>query len=319
MYAHFFPPKCKSSERLDGKTVVLTGCNTGIGKHNALDFCKRGARVIMACRSKERAEKAMNDILEELKEEKNIGVLIFKKLELSSLDSVRNCAREILDEEPRIDILVNNAGIMMCPFEKTEDGVEKQFGTNHLGHFLFTLLLLPRIIKSAPARIVNVSSVAHTWSNDTFDDINYEKTKYSPLKAYGRSKLANVLFTKELARRLEGTSVTTYAVHPGAVETELGRHLDESYFSGLRSIIRFFGSWVLRTPVQGAQTTIYCSVDKATAGETGLYYSNCRVTQPSNEAEDPDLAKKLWDVSSELVKLGDFDPFAPEDASKAVQ
>lgn len=181
----FCSPKCTSTARLDGKTAIITGCNSGIGKHTAFDFCKRGesiiwdfcafrflivkflgCRVIMACRNTEKAEEAKNDILKqimnEVEKEEKIGVLEIRELDLSSLTSVRKCAQEILDQEPRIDLLINNAGIMMCPQGETEDGYEKQFATNHLGHFLFTLLLLPRILSSAPARIVNVSSSGHS-------------------------------------------------------------------------------------------------------------------------------------------------------------
>lgn len=178
-------PKCTSTVRLDGKTVIITGCNTGIGKPTAKDLCRRGklyfyftrglqkiskkkkilfsgCRVIMACRNIEKGEEAKNEILKELENEDKIGVLIVKELDLSSLKSVRKCAEEILKEEPRIDILINNAGIFCPPHGVTEDGYELQLATNHLGHFLFTLLLLPKIIRSAPARIVNVSSHAHS-------------------------------------------------------------------------------------------------------------------------------------------------------------
>ncbi|CAH1992423.1 unnamed protein product [Acanthoscelides obtectus] len=160
-----FSVKCTSPNRLDKKTAIVTGSNTGIGKHTAKDFFERGARVIMACRNPQLAEKAAEDIKELCKGKSNLGELVAVKLDLSSLKSVRECAKQILAKEKRIDLLINNAGVMMCPYSKTEDGFEMQMGTNHLGHFLFTMLLLPTICNSIPARIVNVSSLAHegTW------------------------------------------------------------------------------------------------------------------------------------------------------------
>jgi len=212
---------CRSEVKLDGKTVVITGANTGIGKETAIDLAKRNARVILACRSQEKGKKAEVYVRRESGNE-NVH---FRLLDLSSFTSIRKFAKEVLEEESRIDILINNAGVMYCPYTETEDGFETQFGVNHLGHFLLTNLLLDRIKKAPEGRIVNVSSLGHTLAKGLNLDTINSKDKYNPYDAYHKSKLANVLFTKALAKRLEGTSVTTNSLHPGVVDTELGRHL----------------------------------------------------------------------------------------------
>uniref|UniRef100_A0A1B6DDS3 Retinol dehydrogenase 11 n=1 Tax=Clastoptera arizonana TaxID=38151 RepID=A0A1B6DDS3_9HEMI len=301
--------KCTSKARLDGKIAVITGCNTGIGKYTALDFYRRGARVIMACRNMEKAEAARNWIVENCKNQEGLGNLVLMRLDVSSLGSVRVFSEQIMQNEQYIHLLINNAGIMMCPRTLSEDGYELQFATNHLGHFLLTMLLLPKILQSGPARIVNVSSVAHRYySSMYFDDINMEK-RYSSVYSYARSKISNILFTKELAKRLEGSSVTVYSLHPGVVDTELSRHWSSILFPGATWIYHNVFGFFQKTPEQGAQTTIYCAVDEKAGGESGLYYDDCEVAKPIAKAEDPELAKRLWDVSVEMVKLGSDNPF----------
>lgn len=212
---------CRSRVSLNGKTVIITGGNTGIGKETALDLAKRKARVILACRNDDRGQTAAEEI-RKASRNKNVE---YRHLDLSSLSSVRQFSSDILDEDIPVDILINNAGIMRCPYWKTEDGFEMQFGVNHLGHFLLTNLLLDRIKESPNARIVNVSSIGYKRVPEgiNFDDLNSE-IKYSPHKAYCQSKLANVLFTRKLAKRLEGTTVTVNSLHPGVIWTDLGRH-----------------------------------------------------------------------------------------------
>ena len=212
---------CRSKARLDGKTVIITGANTGIGLETAVDLAKRNARVILACRSVERGEKAAVEVR---KRSSNDNV-VFRQLDLASLESVRKFASKILEEEPRVDILINNAGVMALPQRYlTVDGFEMQFGTNHLGHFLLTYLLLDRIKEAPSARIVNVSSGAYRGGKIDFDNLNSEKT-YSQWIAYGNSKLANIVFTRSLAKHLEGTHVTANALHPGVINTELTRNM----------------------------------------------------------------------------------------------
>ncbi|XP_025837099.1 retinol dehydrogenase 13 isoform X3 [Agrilus planipennis] len=305
-----FSGKCTSSARLDGKTAIVTGSNTGIGKETVKDFFLRGARVLMLCRNTEKAQEAAEDIKKQCTGKTGLGEIVVEELDLSSLKSIKTCAEKVKNNEDRINILVNNAGVMMCPLTRTEDGFEMQFGTNHLGHFYLTLLLLPKIIKSAPARIVNVSSLAHNRGQMNFDDLNWEKRNYSAVGAYGQSKLANILFTKELARRLQEKNlhgVTAYSLHPGVIRTDLGRHLDQTVCFG--SSFLFSKSIFLKSPLQGAQTSIYCSVDESLDKETGLYYSDCKKTSPSSRARNIDDAKKLWEESSKLVGLEHMDQF----------
>ena len=212
---------CQSKAKLDGKMVIITGANTGIGKETAIDLAKRNARVILACRSQEKGKKAEVDV----RRESGNNDVHFRQLDLSSFTSIRKFAKEVLEEESCVDILINNAAVGVCPYMKTEDGFETQFGVNHLGHFLLTNLLLDKIKQAPEGRIVNVSSIAHTLCGPLdLDTINSEE-KYSSFGAYNKSKLANVLFTKQLAKRLEGTNVTTNCLHPGGVDTELQRHL----------------------------------------------------------------------------------------------
>ncbi|XP_041974217.1 retinol dehydrogenase 12-like [Aricia agestis] len=315
-----FSGRCYSQAKLIGKTAIITGCNTGIGKETALDFFKRGAKVIMACRSKERAEEAKKSIESICKDLPNTGSLVIEECDLSSLQSIRDFSKKILDREPEVNILVNNAGVMWCPKSETKDGFETQFGTNHLGHFLLTMLLLPRIRNSTPARIVIVSSRAHTSGDIYFDDFNFEKRNYSPHYAYAQSKLANVLFSRELAKKLKANNiegVNTYSLHPGVIKTELGRHLDKTVFSGARKLFGIvFGPFVKSVEL-GAQTTIYCAVDEKCAGETGLYYSDCTPINPCSKALNDEYAEKLWQKSVELVGLGDYNPFTAQDPGLA--
>lgn len=307
-----FSGKCDSRARLDGKTVVITGCNTGIGKETVSDLVQRGADVVMACRNVQLAEEAAQDIRHSLGGMEAVGKITVTVLDLASLKSVRACASHLLQTLPHIDLLINNAGIMLCPKSQTEDGFEMQFGVNHLGHFLFTCLLLPRLRASEPARIVTVSSLAHQSGTINFEDLMFEKS-YNARHAYAQSKLANILFTNELAERLKGQGVTVYSLHPGVVATDLARHLDNVYFKGATWMVDHIMKIFIKSPKQGAQTTIYCAVDESLASESGYYYSDCHRTRPSSQARDKDVAKKLWEVSTALTGLGEWDPFTADD------
>ncbi|XP_029385171.1 retinol dehydrogenase 12, like [Echeneis naucrates] len=290
---NFFRPAWSCAETLDGKTVVITGGNTGIGKETAIDLAKRGAKVIIACRDMEKAQAAVKDIIEVSGNEN----VLCMKLDLADSKSIREFAEAVNKGEPKLNILINNAGVMVCPYGKTADGFEMQIGVNHMGHFLLTYLLLDLIKKSAPARIINVSSLAHSWSSIDLDDINSEKG-YNKNKAYSQSKLANVLFTRSLAKRLEGTGVTTYSLHPGVIQTELWRHLN-----GPQQFL-----WKLATPftknsTQGAQTTIYCAVEPSLEKESGGYYSDCAPAKCSQHGQNDELAQKLWELSCQMLSI----------------
>ncbi|XP_023712469.1 retinol dehydrogenase 12 isoform X2 [Cryptotermes secundus] len=265
--------RCESRARLDGKVAIITGANCGIGKFTALDFVRRGARVIIACRDLKKAEQAAADIRNETRNVEGAGHVVVVTLDLASLASVRQCCQNLLRSETYIHILVNNAGVCYSPRAFTEDGFEIHMGVNHLGHFLFTCLLLPRIIHSAPARIVTVASVKNHFARRIcFDDLHWEKRRYSSFAAYSESKLANVLFSAELARRLEGTGVTTYSLHPGIVVSEGARHANKTWFPGAKWLFENVLVYVLKTCEQGAQTTIHCAVSEEAGRETGLYY-----------------------------------------------
>uniref|UniRef100_A0A1Y1MXQ9 Retinol dehydrogenase 11 n=2 Tax=Photinus pyralis TaxID=7054 RepID=A0A1Y1MXQ9_PHOPY len=310
-----FSARCTSTATLVGKTAVVTGCNTGIGKCTVEDFYKRGARVIMACRSVPKAEEAKSDITKRCEGLRGIGEIEVVQLDLASLKSIRKCAEKLLQEEDHIHLLINNAGVMACPESRTVDGFEMQFGTNHLGHFLFTLILLPKIINSPPARIVNVSSVAHSFLSGALqiEDLNWTRRKYSESQAYFQSKLSNVLFTRELAKRLKDHNihgVTTYCLHPGVIDTDLWRHVDDSFFKGAKWIFYNIVGLFIKSQDEGAQTIIYCAVDEDVKNESGLYYAECDVANSSDRSKDMASAKRLWDISFKMVKLPqDYDPF----------
>ncbi|KAI8484769.1 hypothetical protein Bbelb_375320 [Branchiostoma belcheri] len=292
------PSMCQSKARLDGKTVIITGANQGIGFETAKDLAGRGAKIILACRDLTRAQKAADDIKEETKNEN----IVVHQLNLASLASVHGFAQKINETEEQLNILINNAGVMAPPKTQTEDGFELQFGVNHLGHFLLTNLLLDLLKKSSPSRVVNVSSMAHKGGNLNFDDLQWEKRQYVPFDAYGDSKIANISFTRELARKLEGTGVTTYSLHPGVIKTDLYNHLGTSM--GWKSgVINTFAKWFGKTVVQGAQTTIHCAVTEGLEDKTGQYFSDCAPKQPTSRARDDDVARRLWEVSEKLVGL----------------
>ena len=278
--------------------MVITGCNTGIGKITALDMSKRGAKVVMLCRDTGKANIAAAEITAQTK-----GEVSVEKMDLASLKSVADCVERLEKSLKKIDILINNAGVMMCPLSKTEDGFEMQMGTNHFGHFYLTNLLLPLIKKAAPgARIVNVSSLAHKKAKIYWDDVNWEKTPYDSVKAYGQSKLANILFTRELAERLEGSGVTVYCLHPGVIATELGRHIRD--YLGIFSVALLVVRPFIKSPESGAQTTIFCAVEEKIREETGKYYADCRETATCPVAlSNPEDQTKLWLLSEQLTGL----------------
>lgn len=249
---------------MDGKVVIVTGCNTGIGKETAKDLARRGASVYMACRDNMKCEEARQEII---KETDNLNVFN-RTLDLSSLDSVRRFVAEFKKEEPRLDVLINNAGVMMCPKTLTKDGFEMQIGTNHMGPFLLTNLLLDLMKKSGASRIINVSSMVHTSGKLNKEDLNSEKS-YSKMGAYSQSKLANILFTRELAKRLEKSIVTVNSLHPGAVKTDLQRHMLPSYIKWLGDFIFLF---VFKSAKSGAQTQIRLAVDPDLESTTGKYF-----------------------------------------------
>ena len=217
-------------------------------------------------------------------------------LDLTSLASVRAFASWLLERHPRIDLLVNNAGVMVTPFERTADGFEMQFGTNHLGHFLLTGLLLP----AAPGRVVNLSSGGHRASDIHWEDPNYETRPYDKFEAYGQSKTANILFSVELDRR----GVPSYSVHPGMIATELGRHMTKEDMQSLRDRASQSPTGGLpgyKSIEEGAATSVWAATAAELAGQGGAYLEDCRVSEAMAYARDPEAAARLWALSEELV------------------
>ncbi|XP_066455194.1 retinol dehydrogenase 14 [Eleutherodactylus coqui] len=286
-----------ASALMRGKTVIITGANSGIGQATAAELLRMEARVILACRDRERALEAAEELR---RESGGAGKVVVKLLDLSDLRSVRRFCQEVLKEEPRIDVLINNAGVFQCPYTKTEDGFEMQFGVNHLGHFLLTHLLLGLLKSSAPSRIVVVSSKLYKYGEINFDDLNSEKS-YSRSFAYSRSKLANILFTRELARRLEGSGVTVNVLHPGIVRTNLGRHINIPVLvKPLFNVV----SWAFfKSPVEGAQTSVFLASSPEVEGVSGKYFGDCKEEELLPKAMDDLVARKLWDISEVMVGL----------------
>ncbi|XP_050999388.1 retinol dehydrogenase 14 [Acomys russatus] len=291
---------------MHGKTVLITGANSGLGRATAAELLRLGARVIMGCRDRARAEEAAGQLRRELSQARgpdpdaNDGQLVVKELDLASLSSVRAFCQELLQEEPRLDVLINNAGIFQCPYMKTEDGFEMQFGVNHLGHFLLTNLLLGLLKSSAPSRIVVVSSKLYKYGDINFEDLNSEQS-YNKSFCYSRSKLANILFTKELARRLEGTNVTVNVLHPGIVRTNLGRHIHIPLLA--RPLFNLVSWAFFKTPIEGAQTSIYLASSPDVEGVSGRYFGDCKEEELLPKAMDESVARKLWDISEVMVGI----------------
>ncbi|KAI7800857.1 dehydrogenase/reductase SDR family member 13a.3 [Triplophysa rosa] len=298
-YSLFRGSRFKSSAKLKGKTAIVTGSNTGIGKATALDLARRGARVILACRNQEKAEAAVYDI----RRESGNSEVLYMHLDLASLKSVRNFAETFLKSEPRLDLLINNAGLITCG--KTEDGFGMAFGVNHLGHFLLTLLLLDRLKEAEHSRIVNVSALLHRLGSVDFNLLNTQKdlvtgqSSWHAFRAYCHSKLCNVLFTRELANCLEGTNVTCYCLHPGVIATEIGRYM------GLwQRLLSFPISKLFFLDTEaGAQTTLYCALQEGLEPLSGRYFSSCGLQNVSALGRDDALARKLWEDSERLCGL----------------
>lgn len=266
---------------LHGRIALITGANTGIGRIAAIELARRGAHLFLACRS----EACTRPVIAEIAALHNGSRALWLPLDLGDFASVRACARAFLALDMPLHLLVNNAGLAGAR-ELTASGFEPAFGVNHMGHFLLTRLLTERLVQSAPARIVTVASRAHARVS-CIDWNSVRRPPRSPLGAleYCASKLANVLFSAELARRVAGTGVTTYALHPGVVATDFWRR-----FPGwMQPLLRAF----MISPEAGARTIMHCAC-AAPAQETGLYYSDCRAAAPSRAAADRTLAENLW-------------------------
>lgn len=281
------------AEEMKGKTVVITGANSGIGFEASIALAKMGAKVIMVARNPELGQNA----LAQVKEKSSNSHVELMLCDFASLANVRRLAQEIVDKCPRLDVLVNNAGKTFGSRSVTADGFEWTFGVNHLAPFLLTNLLLVLLKKCAPARIVNTASRAHTFGHINFEDIMAEK-KYGEMSAYAQSKLANVLFSTELSKRIAGSGVTSNSLHPGVVGTSFA----EAGGTFSKLFYRWF-TFMMKTPAEGAKTTVYLASSPEVEGVSGKYFSNCKAIMPSKEARDVSVAKRLWELSEKLTGI----------------
>ena len=274
------------------KTIVVTGATSGIGRATALGLAKLGSRLILVGRDAGRAEETLAAI-RAATGRNDVEVV---RGDFARLAEVRRVAEEILARTDAIHVLVNNAGVTLMKRSTTPDSFETTFAVNHLAYFLLTGLLLPRLRAAAPgARIVNVASDAHRWGALDLDDLQNER-QYKAMKVYGQSKTANILYTRELARRLEGSGITVNALHPGAVATRLGRG-SGPLFDLLQRAIGVF----MKSPEQGAATSIYLASDPALEGVNGRYFADKKEKEPRPHATDPATARRLWEISESLT------------------
>ncbi|XP_050664033.1 retinol dehydrogenase 13-like [Leptidea sinapis] len=279
-----------------GNTVIITGAASGIGKEAAWEFAKRGAKVFMACRDMSACEVARKEVVLETQNK----YVYCRPCDLGDLASVRNFVQIFKSEEPRVHILINNAAVMEPPQGVTRDGFETQLGVNHMGHFLLTQLLLDTIVASAPSRVISVTCPRHTKGDLNMEDLNFSK-HYDAAAAYNQSKLANVLFMRELGRRMLEKDVAVIAVDPGLTDTNLTRHL-----SMAKSVSRFVVYPIfwpfMKRPRTGAQTLVHAALEPSLQKCKGDYFVDMKLTQPSEKAQDYELAQWLWKVSERWTK-----------------
>jgi NAD(P)-dependent dehydrogenase (short-subunit alcohol dehydrogenase family) len=275
-----------------GKTVLVTGASSGIGLSACEELAKRGARVIMVGRNPEKTEAAAAQVRAAAPD----ATVEVELCDLAKLEDMRALGRRLRGRLDHLDVLLNNAGAMHTSRKTTADGFEMTYGVNHLGYFLPTLALLPLLQAAPAARIVNVASDAHRAGKLDLDDLQMDKRGYSGWPAYGTSKLMNILFTRELARRLEGTAITANSLHPGVVKTGFARN-DDSWLNKLWGLMSVF----LISPESGAETSVYLCADPDVDGVTGKYFAKCREKTPKATALRDDDARRLWQISAEHI------------------
>jgi len=292
---------------LDGRVALVTGASGGLGAEAARALAESGAAVTLAVRDMAKG----NGVAEAIRASTGNDRIDLVQLDLTSLDSVRACAKSWLAQHGELHVLINNAGIMACPLDRTREGWEIQFATNHLGHFLLTALLVPALRAGAPSRIVNVSSAGHRLAGIDFEDIHFDRRDYDKWIAYGQSKTANVLFARELDRRLQHDQIRAYALHPGVIMTELARYLTPDDIKDLMNRAPGDGELQFKTVETGAATEVYTATAPELADKGGLYLEDCRIAEVAESeaansgyaphAFDPDAAARLWQVSEQLL------------------
>jgi len=276
---------------MQGKTIVITGATSGIGRIAAIRLAKMGARLVVVARDRDRAEKTLTELRHAGPGQSHSAHFA----DLSTMGEVKWVGAEIAAAEPRIDVLINNAGSLFSSRQVTAEGLERTFATNHMAYFILTQMLLPSLTAGAPARIVNTASGAHRGNQIDFDDLQMTRG-YRAKNAYGRTKLCNILFTRELARRLAGTGVTANCLHPGFVATGLGQR-----DNGLANAIIWIVFRFAAKPEPGAETIVYLASDFAVAKVSGAYFYECRPKQPSAEACNDETARRLWEESARIA------------------
>ena len=281
---------------LDGRTIIVTGGNSGIGKEAAVELAGMGAQVVVAARNRAKGEAALAEITSRSGSDR----VELADLDLASTASIHAFADAFLASHDRLDVLLNNAGLTMRKRAETADGFEMVFGVNHLGHFLLTSLLRDRLVASAPSRVITVASEAHRYARRglDFDDLMSTK-RYRPFLTYARSKLANILFTRELARRLDDTGVTANALHPGFVASNFAREGDTGALGNLAMIA---GRPFAISSAKGARTSVFLASSPDVDGVTGQYFAKSTLAKASAAADDDEAAHRLWSVSEELVR-----------------
>jgi NAD(P)-dependent dehydrogenase (short-subunit alcohol dehydrogenase family) len=296
---------------LVGRVAVVTGASAGLGVETARVLAGAGATVVLLARDAAKLAPVLEQLAAALPQAQLDSAIV----DLADLDSVRGCAAELLERYPRIHLLINNAGVMACPQLRTAQGFEMQFGTNHLGHFLLTGLLLPALLAAAEegggeSRVVSLSSSGHKLAAADLQDPNFERTDYDKFIAYGQSKSANSLFAVGLDRRFKDRSVRAFAVHPGMIMTDLGRHMSQADVEELMAIAPPGETLVVKSVEQGAATSVWAASSPDLAGQGGIYLENCQVAKPAGpggdggfmpHAADPEAAESLWELSEELV------------------
>lgn len=282
------------SADLGGKTIMITGASSGIGKHAAFELARMGADLVLVCRNPDKAEQVRHQIRERGGDPGKVDLII---ADLASMAQVRRAAGEFLAMDRPLHVLLNNAGLLVYRRTETEDGFESTIAVNHLAPFLLTNLLLERIVASAPARIVTVASRAHMRSAGRIrlGDL-HSRHDYSPWRVYGQSKLANILFTRELARRLAGTGVTANCLHPGVVGT--GFLTNNGPWARM---IMALGKPFLRSETDGARTSIYLCASPEVEGISGEYFAECAIARTSSHARNDDDARELWNLSANMT------------------
>jgi NAD(P)-dependent dehydrogenase (short-subunit alcohol dehydrogenase family) len=284
---------------LSGRTAIVTGASTGIGLETAANLAAAGARVIAGVRNPEKGRATVATLTDRL-----AGARVeFGVIDLTSFASIRAFAEDFMAGGEPLHLLINNAGVMNTPFEHTMDGYELQFGTNHLGHFLLTNLVVPALIAGAPSRVVNLSSGGHRSSDVLWDDPNFVHQPYDKMTAYGQSKTANILFSVELDRRLSDRGVHANAVHPGRINTELARYMDQDDYERLLARLKDSGRVMPppKTIEAGAATSLWAATAPELADRGGLYLEDCHVSEALPYATDAEAAQRLWALSEEFV------------------